>query len=44
MSYLCVKWNSSGCGSLADVSDISAWFVLRCHSRSEDLKRRRRRA
>jgi hypothetical protein len=29
MSYLYVKWNSSGCGLLADASDIRAWFVLR---------------
>jgi hypothetical protein len=30
MSYLYVKWNRSGCSSPADVSDIRAWFVLRC--------------
>jgi hypothetical protein len=26
-------------GLSADVSDVIAWFVLRCHSRSEDLRR-----
>jgi hypothetical protein len=44
MSYLYVKRNSFGLRLPADVSDIRAWFVLRWPSRSEDLRRRRRRA
>jgi hypothetical protein len=44
MSYLYVKWNSFGLRSSGDVSDIRTWLPCAGHSRSEDLRRRRRRA
>jgi len=52
MSYLYVKWNTFGCGSLADVSDIRAclgqqrfllpaWLVQTASSRMQGARRRR---
>jgi hypothetical protein len=42
MSYLYVKWNSSGCCSPADVCAIRACLGFVGHSRNGGLRRRRR--
>jgi hypothetical protein len=44
MSYLCVKWNSFGLRSLADAPGLKHGLCLAGHSRSEDLRRKSRRA
>ena len=43
MSYLYVKWNSFWAGPLVDGQMIKACFCFADHSRSEGLRRRRRR-